>query len=64
MDYNKINAISNIMLGFSSFIGILIAMLFYIYQIKKMGVIEALLYAIIYIDIYLLFLYIIRRNLK
>ena len=62
MDYNKIIAVATCMVAFSTFLGILIAMLYYIYQIKAMGFIGAFIYTIIYIDLNLIFLYILKRG--
>jgi len=64
MEPSKLMGISTAMLAFSTFFGIMIASIYYIYQIKHMGFIEAFIYAIIYIDINLLFLYYIKRRLQ
>jgi len=56
--------IATSMIAFSTFLGVLFAMIYYIYQIKKLGFIEASLYVVIYININLLFLYIIKRRLQ
>ncbi len=62
MDYNKLMAISTSSLAFSTFMGVLIAMIYYAFQIKDFGVIEAFLGTIIYIDINLLFFYMLKKK--
>ena len=61
MEPNKLIGISTAMLAFSTFLGIMIASLYYIYQIKHMGSFEIFIYTIIYIDLNLTFLYILKR---
>jgi hypothetical protein len=61
---NKILEIAAGMTAFSTFLGVLFAMIYYIYQIKKLGFLEAILYIVIYININLLFLYILKRSYK
>ncbi len=58
---NKIMEMSTAMVVFSTFLGVLFAMIYYIYQIKRLSFIEALLYVVIYININLLFLLYIKR---
>jgi lipid-A-disaccharide synthase-like uncharacterized protein len=63
MDYNKISAIATSFLAFSSFLGVLIALVYYSFQIKKLNVFQVLIGAIIYIDVNLLFLYTLKKNI-
>ena len=55
------NLIATSMIAFSTSLGVLIALISFIYQIKQISFIEAVLYSEIYISINLLFLYIIKR---
>lgn len=59
---NRLLTVSNAMMAFSTFLGVLFAMVYYIYQIIGQGFFVALISVIIYIDINLLFLYILRKN--
>lgn len=62
MDYSKVNAIATSFLAFSSFLGVLIAMVYYSFQIKNLSVLQVVVGAIIYIDANLLFLYILKKK--
>lgn len=64
MNINKVMATSTAMLAFSTFLGILIASLYYIYQIKQIDSFGMFIYVIIYIDLNLIFLYILKRQMK
>jgi hypothetical protein len=60
MDYSKINSIGTIMIAFSTFIGGLIALIYYFFIITEFGILGVLIIGIIYIDINLLFLYTLK----
>ncbi len=62
MNYEKVNAIATCVIAFSSFLGVLAAMIYYLYQIKDTGIVEVILWGIVYIDANLLFLYILKRG--
>lgn len=62
MDYNKISALSTSFIAFSSFLGVLFAMIYYIFQIKNLGIFQAFISTIIYIDMNLLFWYILKKK--
>jgi len=55
---------SNAMLAFSTFLGVLFALLYYLYLILGANLYQLILYAIIYIDLNLLFLYYINQKIK
>ncbi len=62
MDYNKLTAIATSMIAFSTFLGVLFAMIYYLYLIINVTFLEALFGGIVYIDVNLLFLYVIKRG--
>ena len=62
MCYKKLTAISTSFLAFSSFLGVLFAMVYYLFQIKNFTISQAVLGVIIYIDINLLFLYTLKTR--
>jgi len=62
MNVNKIMAISTTMLSFTTFLGVLFALLYYLYLILSANVYQIILYEIIYIDINLTFLYYLKRR--
>ena len=64
MDYNKINMIATSMIAFSTFLGVLFAMVYYLYLIIKVNFFEVIIGGIIYIDINLIFLYILKRGIE
>ena len=55
-----VTEIATCMVAFSTFLGVLIAMISYISQVKKINFLETMLYSVIYININLLFLYRIK----
>ncbi len=61
MKYEKINAIATCSIAFSTFLGVLAAIIYYLYQIKETNLVEVILWGIVYIDVNLLFLYILKR---
>lgn len=63
MGFQKGTLIATSMIAFSTSLGVLIALLNFLYQIRNLNLLELFLYAIIYIDAHLLFLYIIKRLL-
>ena len=62
MNTDKFSAVSTSFIAFSSFLGVLIAMIYYTLQIRGFGISEAIIGTIIYIDINLLFLYTLKRK--
>ena len=64
MSINKIVAISTTMLAFTTFLGVLFALLYYFYQFKNIKFLEATLISEIYILFNLTFLYIIKRGIR
>lgn len=64
MDNDKVKAISAAMSSFIAFLGVLSALLYYLYQIKKLNPLEVMIISEIYIISNLTFLYIIKRGLK
>ena len=64
MSFQKGTLIATSMIAFSTSLGVLIALISFIYQIRKISLIEIILYSEIYISINLLFLYIINRLIK
>ena len=62
MDYERITAIATCVIAFSTFLGVLAAIIYYLYQIKETNLIEVILWGIVYIDANLLFLYILKRG--
>ena len=63
MDVNKLTAIATSMISFTGSLGVLFAMLYYLYQVKQIKILIAIFLANIYILINLIFLYIIRKNI-
>jgi hypothetical protein len=61
MDTNKITAIATSMIAFPTFLGVLIATIYYFYQIKELNILEALAVVNIYILLNLLFLYVLKK---
>lgn len=61
---NNFNNLAAGMIAFSTFLGVLFAMLYYVYQIRNVVFIEAVLYSEIYILVNVSFLYILKRVLK
>ena len=57
MKYDKITAIATCFIAFSTFLGVLAAIVYYLYQIKNTNMLEVFIWATIYIDTNLLFLY-------
>lgn len=53
--------IATSMIAFSTFVGVYFAGLYYLYQIQNLIFIQALLFTVIYININLLFLYMLKR---
>ena len=63
MDYQKLGAIGTIMIAFlTSLIG-LITLIYYLYSMN-IDLLRVIIGAIIYIDVILIFLYIIKRQPK
>ena len=62
MNYPQINAIANSMVAFTIFLGVLAAMIYYLYQIKEVNLLEVIFLGIVYIDLNLLFLYYLKRK--
>ncbi|MAG02786.1 hypothetical protein CMI42_05595 [Candidatus Pacearchaeota archaeon] len=59
MDASRLLTVATLMLAFSTFLGALIAIVSILINLNR-SLIEMLLYAIIYIDLNLIFLYYIR----
>jgi len=64
MDYIKINAISSAIIAFSTTLGVMFAIIYYFFIMIKINILQTLLLAIIYIDILLIFLYILKTKIK
>ncbi|MAE49574.1 hypothetical protein CMI48_01970 [Candidatus Pacearchaeota archaeon] len=64
MNTKEITAIATSMIAFSTFLGVLIALIYYLYQIREPTFLEVTLWAIIYIDFHLMFLYYLRGKRK
>lgn len=62
MNSNKLLALSTTSLAFSTFLGVLLTLMSYLSNILKTNIYQLFLYAIIYIDSNLLFLYILKRK--
>ena len=60
MDYQKLNSVSNAIIAFVTSLGVLFALIYYMYIMINITLIQAILGATIYIDIILLFLYILK----
>lgn len=58
----NLNEISTAMIAFSTFLGVLFALIYYLYLILEVTFIEIIMYTIIYIDLNLLFLYMLKRG--
>lgn len=57
-------AIATIMIAFSTFLGVLFAGVYYLYIITEVNLVDVILYTMIYIDVNLMVLYIIKRRLN
>jgi len=64
MDRDQILIATSSMLAFSTFLGVLIALIYYAYQILQINLLEALTIINIYILANLSFLYYLTRKLK
>ena len=62
MDYPQVNAIATSMIAFTTFLGVLAAMIYYLYQIIEVNLFKVILLGIVYIDLNLLFLYYLKRK--
>jgi len=60
MEFSKANLFATSMIAFSTSLGVLIALISFLYQIKKMSLIELVLYSEMYISAHLLFLYTLK----
>ena len=58
----ELTAIATIMIAFSTFLGVLFAGAYYLLSVGRITFLGAIVYAIIYIDINLLFLYMLKRG--
>jgi len=64
MDYEKLSAISTALLTFITAIGVLFAIIYYMFIMIHINIYQIILFAIIYIDIILIFIYLIGARLK
>ncbi len=62
MSYEKLMAIATSFIAFSTSLGVLIALIYYSYQIKKISILEGIIISIFYIDVNLLFLYLLKKR--
>ena len=62
MEPVKVTAIATIVIGFSTFLGVMFGGIYYLYLILQVNLIGAILGGIVYIDINLLFLYILKKR--
>jgi len=60
----KIMEIATSMIAFSTFLGVLTAIISYINQVRGINLLEIILYTVIYISVNLLFLYVLVRWIK
>ena len=60
MDHQKLNAISTAVIAYVTALGVLFAMIYYMFIMININFVEGILGTIIYIDIILLFLYILK----
>jgi hypothetical protein len=60
MNENQLIAFGTMMLALSTFLGVLIAFVSFLYTILELNILQIFLYGIIYIDINLLLLYYIK----
>lgn len=58
------NLIATAMIAFSTSLGVLIALISFINQIRKISFIETALYFEIYLSVHLLFLYVLKKYIK
>jgi len=64
MNQSKVNAIATSMIAFLTFLGVLSAFIYYFYSMNLLTtLLEVGFLAIIYIDINLLFLYILKERI-
>jgi hypothetical protein len=62
MDYVKLSAISSALLTLITTIGVLFAIIYYLFIMIKINLLQIILFTTIYIDIILIFLYLIKKN--
>jgi len=64
MNFQKATLIATSMVAFSTSLGVLIALVSFIYNLGKFNFIELILYSEMYISLHLLFLYMLKRLFK
>ena len=64
MNFQEGSFIATSMIAFSTSFGVLIALLGWLYQIKKLSLLELFLYSVMYINANLLVLYILKRAVE
>lgn len=62
MNYQKLSAISTAVMTFATVLGVMFAFIYYLNTTTNISTLETILWAIIYIDIILMFLYTLTRN--
>ncbi len=62
MESSKLSAIGTSVIAFSTFLGVLFALIYYLYLIINVTFLGASLGGIVYIDINLLFLYVLKKR--
>jgi len=59
MDYYQLEAVSSAVMAFATVLGVMFAIIYYMFVMASISILEAVLGGIIYIDSILIFLYII-----
>jgi len=62
MDYVKLNALSSAVMAFATVLGVMFALIYYLHNMIKINFIQIILIGIVYIDVILSFLYILKKN--
>ena len=62
IEYGKVNAVATCVIGFTTFLGVLGALIYYLYQIRDTNFFEVFAFGMFYIDLNLAFLYYLRRK--
>jgi len=60
MDYHKLMAVSTAVIAFATALGVMFALVYYTFLMTDANLLVAVLLGIIYIDVILIFLYVLR----
>lgn len=55
MNYERINAIATCYIAFFTFLGVFAAIIYYLYQIQEINIVQVVIWGIVYIDVVLCF---------